>query len=98
RRPRFLSAVADVLTVDCEMGTILLDDTGNGSEIQKVAGCVDADAPTDIELCFGERLRALVFHYLYARSVANYLFAGGNFADPAHIEPHARIELEGVAA
>ena len=58
---------------------------------------VDADAPADVELGFGERRRALVFHHLDARPVADRGFAHGDLADAAHVEPHAREEFERVA-
>ncbi len=75
------------------------------AEIDHVARARDALAVEDVELDLAERRRHLVLDHLHARAVADdgrVLAAGDrgflDGADAADVEPHARVELERVAA
>jgi hypothetical protein len=98
RLPRSLSPVPDVRPREGQVRPALLDDAAGDPVVEEVRGAVDPGAPPQLELRLLERRRHLVLHHLDLGPASDGLLAALDGAHPPHVQPHAGVELQRVAA
>jgi hypothetical protein len=89
-----LPALAELLAVVGVPGTGLLDDPVLHTDVDDGALRGDALAVEDVELRLLEGRGDLVLHDLDAHAVADDVGAVLERLDPAHVQPHRRVELQ----
>src|SRR6185295_11886161 len=95
---RALAPLAEVLAREGEVRPALLHDAERHRVVDEVGRGVDAGSPADVELRLLERGSTLVLHDLHTRARADSFLAHLHGTRAPHVEAHARVELERVAA
>src|SRR5579875_3136463 len=93
-----LLALAELVALVGVPGPGLAHDPMLDAEVDEAALPADPDAVEDVELRAPEGRAQLVLHDLDAGPVADGLGAVLESLDPAHVEPHGRVELERLPA